>query len=530
MDRPIMQFSAILADDENSILQGLEGAVDWTALGIRIVALATNGKDALDAIIEHQPDVAIIDIKMPGLNGLEVMQRVRNSGIQTEFIILSGYDDFSYAKEAIRYGAKAYLLKPLNSMELYDELYRICLARSRHSNRSLYQERLNLDFFNKLVDSKILEPGIIQETLKSTDIHLRDTDCCVYALLWDPNEAKQGLPLTQVLERLDTEFATEQHIFWKYNEHQINGIFNVSGIVPFQTAMRCLQVLQEAGVPLPVIGLGDTVSSLMECSYSYNRAITATTYQLYDDSAHIFTYEVICVTPPTMMLSDIDYLPLVQYIVKKDAEGIRRYCDTFMEQILYVRMPPPNYVFTLCYALFHQIEQEFSSFSHEEITQIASAQDLYQFRRLQEIQEWLVSSFCQLAEFIDAVYGYATPRYASSQRLTTEVDDDIIRSAMEFVHSNITNHIKLEDIARQVHLSPSYFAIYFKNKTGINLRDYLLTEKMEYARKALMNPDTVIGDVAYALGYGDYRSFSRAFKNVHGITPSDFQASKNDGH
>ena len=83
---------------------------------------------------------------------------------------------------------------------------------------------------------------------------------------------------------------------------------------------------------------------------------------------------------------------------------------------------------------------------------------------------------------------------------------------------------KRQDIAREVHLSPSYFAIYFKNKTNVNLRDYLLTEKMEYARRVLMNPSASISDVAYDVGYGDYRSFSRAFKNVHGITPSDFQA------
>lgn len=533
MEQPIMQFRAVLADDEISILKGLEDAVDWAALGIKVVALARNGKEALNAIIEHKPDVAVIDIKMPEISGLEVIQRIRDSGIQTDFIILSGYDDFSYAKEAIRYGAKAYLLKPLNNLELYDEIYRICLERSRHGrrgNRSMYQERLNLDFFNKLVDSKILEPGIIRETLKSTGIHLNDSACYVCALLFDQEgsgsrgQEDREIPFEAVLEKLDKEFAQEKHIFWKYNERQIIGIFNVSSMIPFRTAMRCLEVFRDAGLPLPFIGLGDTVSSLMECSYSYNRAMTAITYQLYDDSSRIFTYEAICSTPPTMNLSDIDYLPLVQYIVKKDFEGIRTYCSEFMDKVLYVQMPPPNYVFSLCYTLFHRIEQEFSSFSHEEITEIARAQDLYQFKRLQQIREWLVNSFCQLSEFIDAVYGYATPKYASAQKTASEAEDDIIRIAKEFIHSNITNHIKIEDIARQVHLSPSYFAIYFKNKTNINLRDYLLTEKMEYARRALMNPSTAISDVAYAVGYGDYRSFSRAFKNVHGITPSDFQA------
>lgn len=156
--------------------------------------------------------------------------------------------------------------------------------------------------------------------------------------------------------------------------------------------------------------------------------------------------------------------------------------------------------------------------------QIATAQDLYRFRKLSQIRRWLIDSFCQLSEFIDAVYGYATPKYSQAQKTAVESDDDLIRSAKEFIHSNITNHIKIEDIARHVHLSPSYFAIYFKNKTDVNLRDYLLAEKMEYARRALMNPDTSIRDVAYDVGYGDYRSFSRAFKNVHGITPSDFQS------
>ena len=149
---------------------------------------------------------------------------------------------------------------------------------------------------------------------------------------------------------------------------------------------------------------------------------------------------------------------------------------------------------------------------------------MYQFRKLSQIRRWLIDSFCQLSEFIDAVYGYATPKYSSAQKAAVEEDDAIIREAKEFIHSHVGKRIKLEDIARHVHLSPSYFAIYFKNKTDVNLRDYLLSEKMEYARLALMNPGTSIRDVAYDVGYGDYRSFSRAFKNVHGITPSDFQS------
>jgi len=118
MEQNTVEFTAVLADDEYSVLEGVKTAIDWESLGIRIAALASNGHEALDAIIKYKPDLAIIDIRMPDLTGIQVIERCRNAGISTDFIILSGYDDFSYAKEAMRYGAKAYLLKPLNSTEL----------------------------------------------------------------------------------------------------------------------------------------------------------------------------------------------------------------------------------------------------------------------------------------------------------------------------------------------------------------------------------------------------------------------------
>ena len=95
-------FTAVLADDEELILKRLEESVNWEELNIRLVSLAQNGKQALEAILTFKPDLAVIDIRMPEISGLEVIQRSRNAGIQTDFIILSGYDDFSYAQEAIR--------------------------------------------------------------------------------------------------------------------------------------------------------------------------------------------------------------------------------------------------------------------------------------------------------------------------------------------------------------------------------------------------------------------------------------------
>ena len=88
---------------------------------------------------------------------------------------------------------------------------------------------------------------------------------------------------------------------------------------------------------------------------------------------------------------------------------------------------------------------------------------------------------------------------------------------------NSEEQIRLEDIADIVNLSPSYAAIYFRKKTGTTLREFILERKMEDARKLLAIKDSSVTDIAFRLGYHDYRSFSRAFKNITGMTPSEFQ-------
>lgn len=267
METQSTYLTAILADDEISILRELENAIDWAGLGIQLVRLATNGQDALGAILEFRPDFAIIDIKMPDLDGIEVIQKTRKLGITTDFIILSGYDSFSYAKDAIRYGAKAYLLKPLDNSELYDAIYRTCLDRSQQNkgNHSrLYREKLNLNFLNRLLDSKILEQNMIGQLLQNTGITISDSPCYVCVLLYEQKD--QPLPYQQLILCLDEEFSQEKHIFWKHGENQIVGILNTSDSLPFQNAIKCQTAIRKQELPMPLIGIGDVVSGLMECS------------------------------------------------------------------------------------------------------------------------------------------------------------------------------------------------------------------------------------------------------------------------
>ena len=112
-------YRVLVVDDEAIIREGIKCLFDWEKIGYVIAGEAANGEQALQKILTLEPDVVLMDIRMPGLTGLEVIHRVREAGFGGKIIILSGYTDFKYAQEAIRYGVQYYLTKPIDEDELF---------------------------------------------------------------------------------------------------------------------------------------------------------------------------------------------------------------------------------------------------------------------------------------------------------------------------------------------------------------------------------------------------------------------------
>lgn len=115
-------YTVVFADDEVELRQAILQRIDWEGLGFSVVADAENGVEALEAVEQHEPDLLITDIRMPLMTGIELARRVREVCPATQIVFLSGYDDFGYAQEAIRYNVISYLLKPISAAELSEEL------------------------------------------------------------------------------------------------------------------------------------------------------------------------------------------------------------------------------------------------------------------------------------------------------------------------------------------------------------------------------------------------------------------------
>ena len=156
-----------IADDEIDVREGLRFILDWSELGFFICGEGKNGYDTLDQILKLQPDVVLMDIRMPKLSGLEVVRLASEQGFHGKFIILSGYSDFSYAQEAIRYGVTNYLTKPIDEVELEKAIIQAkeTLISETDTHKKLVEYR------NKARDSILQDILLNQADYSYLDVH-----------------------------------------------------------------------------------------------------------------------------------------------------------------------------------------------------------------------------------------------------------------------------------------------------------------------------------------------------------------------
>lgn len=510
----------VIADDESSIRNGLKTAIPWEELGMSVIGTAKDGAEAWELVQAYNPSIAITDIRMPYMTGLELIKQCRDHKLPTQFIILSGYDDFAYAQTAIRYGARAYVLKPLKIDELVAELEGLKEDVQQHAQsavltpeawRSLQISSKKL-FLNQLIQNEFRHSSDIHKKL--AELHLPLTDS-PYRVIIFSSRRTDGETVHEtasgVAAVVSAETSSFRRVVWESNSSQAVLIIHPGSFSALDLAENCLRKLRRIPHVKVAIGIGSEEQDLLNACRSYGKALTVLSYQLYEDKRDIYDDAVICTMAPTLSTSSIDTSELLNAMRKNDTNAISVYCHQYFNSLLYVPMPPPSFIRGMSIylvtdiqnALHKQTRNEdnlFPEFPYRMINQLST------FR---EIEEWVTGLFLKYAQLIS--------KYLSDRK------DGIILDAKQFIHDNMGKKIQAEDVAAHVNLSASYFTIYFKAKTGVNFRDYVLNVKMEHAKYLLASQQVTISEVSYAVGYDDYRSFYRAFKNYTGMTPSEYQ-------
>lgn len=515
----------LIADDEELTREGLISSIDWHALGIREIFQADDGIHALNIAKLHRPDIILCDIRMPRMNGIEMIEKLEQFLPDSSVIFMSGYSDKEYLKAAIKLKAINYVEKPLNLKEICDAVsdarqHRLQQIRNRRS-AYLYSVETEQRFGTLLTrpwhenDSELLK--LCRDLSLSVSPR---TACTTFIIkLKDSMSLKTDTIHTLVLELKG--YLSHYHIQIFYTQlHAVYHVFHmITADLPSATALKAAaeELIQSFSVlgdffisqGTTVQGLAkayssytDAVSILQQCFFFPARTLTASAAETSGSAgnASVFSY------------TD-EYERFSQALLSKDPEQCTLCLDGFFRYFSGNRSILPAYAKDFYYKLFAALEEACLKL---------------------KISRNPLNSFSEngILNFLEHIFSYEELHQTLSQcceyffqSLDKEKpEDSTIFMIKDYISKNYGNDaLSIKEISDHVFLSASYVCTYFKNLTGQTLNQYLTEFRMEKAMRLLEDPRWQITDISAKVGYSNGNYFSKSFKKYTGLTPSKYR-------
>ena len=528
----------VLVDDEAIVRRGIACSVGWEKYGVEIAAEAPNGEIALEKCLEIKPDIVITDIRMPQMDGLELARRLKEQLPDTRIIILSGYEDFAYAKQAIVIGVNEYLVKPVNEQELIDTIRRlqeqIREEQTKDDGRKQSENLVNRNiaalrtrFAHRLLMREFNERDVILSEASELKVNL--SGCRYGVFLIDLDIAYEILGKGMEKDREIYKFAVcnigEEILFrntsgkgmviWTERMSFV-GIMSMERLERFSQLdiLREVQEALELYLELDVsISLGNIYPSILSIPDSYEEAKEAMAERFYTGRRSILAYSEY----QEEKKRDYHY-PLseekkaVKYLEAMDEESLCRLLNDIFEAFAQARIQETkvkDFCCRLVNALINRAEElGVDSFACPEKS-LNVYVDIQKFRLLDEIRVWVLDLAGKLQQGM---------RDKKSRNYS-----NIVGIAMRYMREHYQQDLTLSEISDRIGVSPSYFSKVFKQETGINFVDWLNQQRIEKAQQMMREGNSKIYEIAEEVGFSDYKYFSMIFKKYTGCTPKQYQ-------
>lgn len=505
-------YKVMLADDENLILQGLENIIEWEELGLEIVNKASNGQEAIDKFKENPVDIVVTDINMPQVTGLELLKELKKFNSDVKFIILSGYDDFSYAKKAIELGVENYILKPIDEEELEKTLKNTInkIKREKEENKSSLGKH---NILIKLIKGKLAQ-GEIEENRESFYMNLnseRYSLCIINTRSrYDSEEMLHNI-VNVIKENTKNKFE----IIYTLDEELIlinswDEALSKKEIKKYYDKLK-EQIINEYGIDV-FLSVGEPVCDFYKISSSYKEANNLKKYVLtlgYNNC--ITTEDVKDINEKNINFSGV-LDKLNKRIIAKDIEGAEKIIEETVED---KKLNPRNIYDLSVKILFlldgiveeFKVEKQYTGNSlGEEIVALCS----------EDTREDIKTLLCsEIREVIELMHP------------TTIKYSPVIQQIISYVNENYYEEVSLKTLAQKYHINTSYLGQVFTKEVGCSFSEYLNKTKNMKAKELILNTNMKINDIAKKVGYLDTSYFYRKFKKYYGVCPSTLRNIKN---
>ena len=537
------EIKVFLVEDEMVIRRGIKNSIDWEKEGYIFCGEASDGELAYPMIIKEKPDILITDIRMPFMDGLELCKLVKKELPNIKILILSGYDEFDYAKEAIRLGVTEYLLKPISSGKLLEALNGVSESIRREKEdkdlvrKYMEEMRENIEhekqkFFEQMIAGNLSMADAL-ETGKKYEMNLSAGmyNLLLFRFTLGEENRKSGellgeaeYAIEKLTERLEYVFEFQRGVEgWAFllmadNEEQMSERVK-------ELSKDLEEIMKNYSTIAYFGGIGQPVARLRELEESFREAERALAARFTMELNRIISVEDIRMAQNVDTLDDIEITSfgeiektrtMLEKFLNNGAEDeIDEFVDVYINELpeenlksvlmrQYIIMDAYIVMMSFCEKI-EGIEGEMQAQSEELKNSMKTIQTL------EEIKNYIRMLLKKIIGVRDTISGR---RYSN----IIEIAKDQIRKTY------MSDEISLNTIAAEVGMSPSYFSSIFSKEMGKTFVEYLTEIRMDRAKELLMCSSMKTSEIGYEVGYKDPHYFSYIFKKTQNCTPKEFRA------
>ena len=527
-------YRIMLADDEGIVIDSTKYIIEKEFGGSCEVKFAKTGRKVIELAEAFRPDIAIVDIHMPGINGIDAIREMQRFCTNTVFIIMSAYDKFDYAKEAIKLGVLEFITKPMDKTKIINVLKKameqIERDREKRSNELLIKEKL--ETVEPIIENGLIYDILLQEHFEE-DIDnykalLGITENYGYMMAIVCGDSQEGNHMTNAIGssvKLSGKYQEIREGVKTFFDCKIGNVManKIAVLVPQESsqmdysersehidrAREMARFLRKRTDISFRVGIGG-VKPLKELMDSYKEALNAliaTTGSVAhaDDLSTGCDYEdgyPKALEKPLFDAVSKGELNETQVIASKYADWMTQKASD--GDLMSMRLKCLEFALYAEHLAYQSGGQTYRYSSRSEyLPEIMALSDA------DSIRGW----------FMDKVTRACRDVISKKQ----ERSGNIIRTAKEYIETHFDKDISLDDVSRVVNISSYYFSKIFKEESGLNFIEYLTNVRIDHAKKLLEDSDLSIKEICVSCGYSDPNYFSRSFKKNVGVTPTEYK-------
>ena len=525
-------YKIMLADDEGIVIDSLKFIIE-KEFGSRCeIRTAKTGRQVIELAEEFQPDIAFMDIQMPGINGIEAMREIRKFNSHVVFVVMTAYDKFDYAKEAISLGVLDYLNKPVSRDTIVNVLQKAMsnIDGERTKRRNDLRVREKLETVVPIIENGLIQDLLFKEyfqedidnykTLLGIDSQYGYMACMVFGREQVGNYMTSAVAVSIQAQKAYREIHT-------ITEDYIKGIMGAVMSNKIPMLIPCEKDTLSYNERNEIVEKARALCRKLSDRFDMNFRVGFGSVKPLDKMAESYEEANSVIFSTTSHVAPIDYMPTkVSYVYNYPMEMEKRLFDE-------IELGNTNESASVAQAFFDWMEENYSSDSDSVrlkcLEFVLWAEHLayektgrkYEFKSRQNYLSELLNY-----QTHDEVRMWFVEKIKSASFWVSNRQEEqtmsAINKAKQYIDNNYMKELTLDDVSRVVNISSYYFSKVFKEETGENFIDYLTKLRIEAAKKLLKTTNKSMKEISAEVGYSDPNYFSRNFKKYTGKTPTDY--------